>query len=66
MEVKFVSSKDSDEEPELYLKINRVETMNYHKVDEVIQELFESLLNRCQIGLEISPREWFYILYVIK
>lgn len=57
MEVKFVSSKDSDEEPELYLKINRVETMNYHKVDEVIQELFESLLNRCQIGLEISPRE---------
>ena len=57
MEVKIVSSKDSDEEPELYLKINRVETMNYHKVDEVIQELFESLLNRCQIGLEISPRE---------
>ena len=28
--------------------------MNYDKADEVIEEVFESLLNRYQIGFKIS------------
>ena len=30
--------------------------MIYDKADEVIAELFELLLNRCQIGFETSTR----------
>ena len=44
--IDFISSKDSDEECVMYSKSDNVQTMINDKAEEVIQELFESLLNR--------------------
>ena len=43
----------SNEEEGLYLKSDKIEFMSY---DEVIEERFESLLSRYQIGLEASMK----------
>ena len=39
--------KDTAEELEIYFNSDNIEIMIYNKADEVIQGLFESLLNRC-------------------
>ena len=36
----------------MHAKADNIEIMIYDKVDEVIKELFEQLLNKYQIGLE--------------
>ena len=38
------------------ISIENTEFMNYDEADEVVKELFESFLNRYQIGLETSMR----------
>ena len=38
----------------MHSKSDNIEIMIYDKADEVIKELFESLLSRYQIGLETS------------
>ena len=38
----------------MHLKSDNIEIMNYYKADEVIEEVFESLLNRYQITFKIS------------
>ena len=52
----FFSSKDTDEECVMHSKIDNIKIMIYDKADNVIEELFKSLLNRYQIGLETSMR----------
>ena len=44
--------KDTAEELEIYFNSDNIEIMIYNKADEVIQGLFESLLNRCQSRLK--------------
>ena len=39
--------------------------MAYDKADEVIEELFESLLSRYQVGLETSMKHQFYLLFCL-
>ena len=38
----------------MHSKSDKIEIMIFDKADEVVKELFESLLSRYQIGLEIS------------
>ena len=40
----------------MHSKSDKIERMISNKGDEVIEELFESFLNRYQIGLETSVR----------
>ena len=47
-----LSSKDIDEQHIMHLNSNNMEEMAYDKAEEVIEELFESLLSLCQVGLE--------------
>ena len=54
--INFVSSKDNDEELVMHLKSNNVDFIYYDQDDEVIKELFESLLSRYQVGLETPLR----------
>ena len=56
MAIDFISSKDTDDEVVMHSKSNNTEIMIYNKADEAIEELFESLLNRYQIGLETSMK----------
>ena len=54
--INFVSSKDNDEEYVMHLKNDNIEIMINDKANEVIEKLFESLLNQYKIGLETSMR----------
>ena len=55
--ISFISSEDVDEERAMHSKSNNVEFMPYDNWNEIVNELFESLLSRYQIGLETSMRE---------
>ena len=52
MAINFIFSKDIYEEHVLHSKSDNMEIMTRNKADEVIDELFESLLSRYQIGSE--------------
>ena len=63
MEINFISSKpDSDETCIMHTKSNNEETMIGSDTNEVIEELFESLLQRYQKDLEekMSGSEFFF------
>ena len=60
--INLMSSKDNDEECITYSKGNNIEIMINYKANEVIDKLFQSLLNRYQIGLETSMRGSDFIL----
>ena len=54
--INFISSKDDYEERVMYSKSNNIEFMIHDNANEIVNELFESLLSRYQIGLEASMR----------
>ena len=56
MAINFVSSKDSDETRTMHTKSNNVEIMIGSETDEIIEDLFESFLQKYQEGLEESMR----------
>ena len=45
-----MSSKDNNEECVIHLRSDKIELMNNNKKNEVIEERFQSLLSRYQIG----------------
>ena len=51
-----MSSKDNDNERIMHSQSDNIEVMINYKADEVIEELFQSLLSRYQIGLETSMK----------
>ena len=55
--INFISCKGSDEEQVIHLKSDNIEVMANDNANEVIREIFESLLSRYQIGLETSMNE---------
>ena len=61
MAINFISSKDSDETRTMHTKSDNVEIMMGSETDEIIEELFKSLLQRYQEGLEESMRESEFI-----
>ena len=54
--VNFISSKNNDEEQVMHSKSDNTEVMTYDNGNEVIEEIFESLLPGCQVGLETSVK----------
>ena len=52
MAINFISSKDSDETRNIHTKSNNVEFMIGSEIDEIIEDLFESFLQKYQKGLE--------------
>ena len=56
MSINFISSKDSDETRNMHTKSNNIEIMVGSETDEIIKELFKSLLQRYQEGLEESMK----------
>ena len=53
----FISSKDSNETRTMHTKSDNIEIIIGSETGEIIKELFESLLQRYQEGLEESMRE---------
>ena len=56
MIISFISSKDSDEIRTMHTKINNTKILMGNEIDEIIQELFESLLQKYQEVLEEKMR----------
>ena len=57
MSINFSSSKDdSDETSNMCTKTDNIEIMMENETDEIIEELFKSLLQRYQEGLEESMK----------
>ena len=56
MEINFISSKDPDETQTMHTKSNNVEIMIGSETDKIIEDLFESFLQKYQEGLEESMR----------
>ena len=54
--INLISFKDNDEERKMHSKSNDINITINDKADEFIEELFESLLSRYQIGLETPVR----------
>ena len=54
MSINFISSKDFDEIRTMHTKSHNIEFMMGNETDEIIEELFKSLLDRYQEGLEES------------
>ena len=56
MVINFISSKDSRETRTMHTKTDNIETMMASETDYIIDELFKSLLQKYQEGLEESMR----------
>ena len=54
--INFMISKDNDKNRVIHSKRENIEIMVKEKADEVIEEVFQSLLSRYQIGSEISMK----------
>ena len=52
MEINFISSKDSNETRTMHTKSDNIEIMIGNETDEIIKNLFESLLQKYPNGLE--------------
>ena len=57
MAINFFSSKDSEETRTMYSKNDNIEVMMGSERDEIIEELFDSFLQRYQKNLEESMRK---------
>ena len=62
--INFISSKDIDEERTMHSKGDNIEVMTYDGANEVIEEIFESLFSRYQIGLE-KQRETMILSLIV-
>ena len=56
MQINFISSKDSEETCTMHTKSHNIEIMMGNETDEIIEKLFESLLQNYQKDLEESMR----------
>ena len=56
MSINFISSKDSDETCNMHTKSDKIEIIMGSETDDITDELFESLLQKYQEGLEESMR----------
>ena len=62
--INFISSKDINEERTMHSKGDDIEVMTYDGANEVIEEIFESLFSRYQIGLE-KQRETMILSLIV-
>ena len=54
--INLISSKGAEKERVMHSRSNNIEFMSYDNANEVVNELFESLRSRYQIGSETSMR----------
>ena len=65
MVINFISSKDSDQIRTMHTKNNNIEIMMGSETDEIIEELFESLLHKYQEGLEEKLRGSEFVFHSV-
>ena len=66
MKINFESSKDSNETRTIHTTSDNIEIMISNETDEIIEELFKSILKRYQKGLEENMKGSEFIYDSIK
>ena len=61
MAINFIFLKDTDEERVMHSKIGNIEIMSSDDPEETVEELFESLLSKYQISLEMQMIGSYFI-----
>ena len=61
MAINFTSSKDSDETHAMHTKSDSIEFLIGNETNEIVEELFDSLLQRYKKGLEESMKRSEFI-----
>ena len=61
MKINFVSSKDNDDKQFMHSKSDNIEIMIGDKTDEIVKEIFQSLLTRYQTSLETSMKGSYFV-----
>ena len=64
--INFISLKDNDEEDVLHSKSDNIEITSHDKAGEAIEEFFEWLLSRYQIGWARSMKGSDFIFWFIS
>ena len=66
MAINFFTSNDSEEARTMYSKRDNIETMMDNETDKIIEDLFDSFLQRYQKNLEESMKgsEFFFIVLI--
>ena len=64
--INFISSKDTEEEHEMYSSSDNIKCTSYNDANEVVNELFESLLSRYQNNVETSMRGGDFIFDSVR
>ena len=65
MSINFMFSTDSEETNTMHTKSHNVEIMMRNETDDIIKELFKSLLQKYQDGLEQSMKESLFLIVLI-
>ena len=65
MAINFIFSKDSDETHTMHTKSDNIEIMMGRETDEIVEELFQTLLQRYQEGLEESVTGSEFVFYSV-
>ena len=65
MIISFISSKDSDEIRTMYTNSDNIEIIMGNKIDEIIEDIFESLLQRHQEGLQESMKRSEFVFDIV-
>ena len=65
MTINIISSKDFDELRTMHTKSDNIEIMIGNETSEIIEELFNSLLQRYQKGLEEKMRGSYFFMMVL-
>ena len=63
--INFLSSKDSNETCTMHMKSNNIEITIGNETDEIIRELFESILQKFQEWLEKSMKVNLFLIMLI-
>ena len=66
MSINLISSKDSDETRNMHTKSDNIEIMMVNEADDIIDELFKSLLQKYQEGLEELMRGSEFIRDIVE
>ena len=66
MSINLISSKDSDETRNMHTKSDNIEIMMVNEADDIFDELFKSLLQKYQEGLEELMRGSEFIRDIVE
>ena len=65
MSIDFMSPKDSEETHTMHTKSHNVEVMMGNEADDIVKELFKSLLQKYQKGLEESMKGSEFVFDIV-